>query len=222
MFMRLFCCTAVVGMTGASMLHADALIPFATTQCTLNGVAAPCQVSSNPNPGASVFGFGSLSKPGVGASASTDIASGLTSASSFIKMDMWASTAGPVRAGFIDFVCGADSGGVGPGFPSSASISGAGGCSGPEGHSIGDHVPFTLGVPFEIILTAEARAHFDPSGGDQSGGSIASINFFVFDANNASVDVFGPLAVPEPAYLGGTAVALLGVGTLLRKRSRLA
>ena len=108
MFMRLFCCTAVVTMTAASMLHADALIPFATTKCTLNGVAAPCEIIFAPPLASGAFVDAQTSFPYliVSAGAGTNIASGLTSASSFIKMDMWATTAGPVRAGFIDFVCG--------------------------------------------------------------------------------------------------------------------
>jgi hypothetical protein len=79
-------------------------------------------------------------------------------------------------------------------------------------------VPFTLGVPFEIVLTAEATAkNFE---GDAVGGSSASIFFSVFDPSGNTAEILGPLTVPEPAYLGVTAVALLGAGALLRKRSR--
>jgi hypothetical protein len=198
---RLFCCATFISLTGASMLHADALIPFATTKCILNGVAAPCQAGFPlPDHGAGVYANTSLASPSVNAGAATDIESGLTSGSSSIVLDMWATTAGPVRTGFIDFVCGADGdGSFGTAFPSSALIVGVGGCSGPMGHSIGDHVPFTLGVPFEIVLTAEARAHTDPLLGDATGGSTASISFTV---NGGGVELLGPLTVPEPSYLG--------------------
>ncbi len=224
MIMRLVCCAAVVSLTGARMIHADVLLPFATTSCTINGISTPCQMSYvlPEERGAWVSGDRlPFTTAKVDASAWTDLAAGVTSVFASITVQYWLYTPGPVRPGFID--CSSYGGGEtsGPGYW----MAGAG-VLGVDCGTMGQ-TPFTLGIPFEVGLfalvaaTLNSDARYDQSAG--AGAAVTSIT--VTDASGAPVEVLGPFSspteiVPEPSHLGFGALGLLGAAMLLGKRRR--
>jgi hypothetical protein len=135
-----------------------------------------------------------------------------------------AMTLGPVRNGFIE-ITGSGSGDSGSGNGSVGSYSfGCGFSCSPANDFNGTPLPFTLGVPFQIDVGAFASLF------GQGSGTI-SFQFSLFESfvpypgfaalPGASVAIFDPPAVPEPAaiLLGGTGLALLTLGRMLQRRS---
>ena len=134
-------------------------------------------------------------------------------------------TLGPVRAGFIEIFgfgggeFGNGSGSVG-GYSFVCSLS----CS-PGNYLSGTPLPFTLGVPFNVNVSAFAS--FPDSGGS---GQI-DFNFLVFESvtlfdgfgpmPGAPVTVFDVSAVPEPATYASLGLGLLGLIWASRRRSGL-
>ena len=131
-------------------------------------------------------------------------------------------TLGPVRPGFIQ-IDGGGGGEFGGGNVTIGAYSfncDSSGCSTP-GYTFGDLLPFTLGVPFQVDISA-----FADSFGTGSGNSY--FDFSVFESVDlgfpstpfagASVLVYDPPAVPEPATIllcaGG--LAFLAVGRRIR------
>lgn len=217
----LFLGVAVIAL-GTSMLSADVLTPFTTTNCSQNGAAVSCPFGfPPPNTGVGVWDIiHTLGTPGIdvefGASAMTDSASGLNSVAASISIDFFATTAGPVRAGSMSFGLHTDGdNGDGGGFFSYASISGVGSCSGMLCNSSGT-IPFTLGVPFEIMMSASGSGDAN-LGLDTGGFGSGEVVINLFDASGNPVAILAPVAIPEPEYMGVAAAALLGLKALLRK-----
>jgi hypothetical protein len=124
-----------------------------------------------------------------------------------------ATTLGPVRSGFIE-ITGSGSGesGVGSGSVGGYSFGCSFSCS-PANDLNGTPLPFTLGVPFQIDVSAFASAFGEGSGN-------ISFQFSVFESilipgfaplPGASVAVFDPPDVPEPATFAPLGVGLLSL-----------
>jgi hypothetical protein len=82
-------------------------------------------------------------------------------------------------------------------------------------------IPFTLGVPFEVALSASAAAAvsgYFPYFFDSAGAAQYGLVIDLFDSAGNPVDILGPVTIPEPAHLGLAVAALFGAGTLLRRR----
>ncbi len=224
-YSQLLICLALVGLTGET-LSGGTLDAFTTSNCTVNGVSVPCGPGAMGPPGASVFVNPiDLGTPGIDviavANALVDSTSGITSANASVRVDFFATTAGPVRQGSISYGVGGDGDGSGGGGGGgSASIAGVVSCSGSSGSGpcVIQHtgVPFLLGVPFEVIVTANASA--PPGSPDLAGGSgNGEVRVSLFDMSGNPVTIIAP--VPEPRHLGITALALMGAAVLFRKRA---
>jgi len=220
----LFSLCVIVIALGVDTLLADALTPFTTTSCMQNGTAVPCPFGFPPPPTGNGVGYDilALGTPGIdvimAANAETDSESGLNSASASISMDFFATTAGPVRAGSMTYGLHTDGdAGAGGTFGSFASISGVDSCSGMICNKSAT-IPFTLGVPFEIMMSASGSGAVGGFGGpDTGGGGSSEVIINLFDTSGAPVTILAP--IPEPTHLGLAAAALFGAGILLRRRS---
>jgi hypothetical protein len=109
-------------------------------------------------------------------------------------------TDGPVRPGTLLFTWTAFSGGgTGGGGSGHGDIAGGlftWGCGGEFGcHGANQTLPFTLGVPFEIVLSANAESGEYPLGG---GYGESSLTLSLLD-NGVPVTIS---PVPEPRFLG--------------------
>ncbi len=224
-YSQLLICLALLGLTGVKTLSGGALDAFTRSNCTVNGVPVPCGTGAGL--GASVFVNAiDLGTTGIdvaaGADALVDSASSITSANASVTVDFFATTAGPVRQGFISYSVTGDGDGS-PGYgggDGSASIVGVASCqgsSGPPGVCLIQHtgVPFLLGVPFEIIATANAFGGNSPVLGGGTG--YGEVRVSLFDMSGNPVKIIAP--VPEPSHLGITALALMGAAVLFRKRA---
>jgi hypothetical protein len=114
-------------------------------------------------------------------------------------------TLGPVRTGFIEMT-GIGAGVYGAGRVSIGNYSYLCGevCAIPEGV----WMPFTLGVPFNIDVSADAMIL-----GPVYGAGDISLQFSLFETTGASVVVYEAAAVPEPATLMAVGLGLFGLAT---------
>ncbi len=122
----------------------------------------------------------------------------------FAAADVTAVTLGPVRSGFIEMT-GNGSGEYGAGRVSIGNYSYLCGelCPIPEGV----WMPFTLGVPFDIDVSANAIIL-----GPVYGAGDISLQFSLFENTGASVVVYdAAAAVPEPAMFTAVGLGLLGL-----------
>lgn len=134
-------------------------------------------------------------------------------------------TLGPVRNGFIEITGGGGGESGGGGNVSIGGYSfacGSSGCS-PAGNFSGADLPFTLGVPFSVDISAAASSLGDGSG-------HINFQFSVFESidlgfpfqpfKGASVSVSDPVDTPEPVaiLLSGGGLALLALARRIRPR----
>jgi hypothetical protein len=118
--------------------------------------------------------------------------------------DVLAITLGPVRSGYIEMT-GNGSGEYGAGRVSVGNYSYLCGelCPIPNGV----WMPFTLGVPFDIDVSADAMIL-----GPVYGAGDISLQFSLFENTGASVVVYdAAAAVPEPAMFTAVGLGLLGL-----------
>jgi hypothetical protein len=117
--------------------------------------------------------------------------------------DAFAMTLGPVRSGYI-VMTGIGSGEYGAGRVSVGNYSFLCGefCAIPNGV----WMPFTLGVPFDIDVSAEAMIQ-----GPIYGAGDITLQFSLFESTGASVVVYdaAAAAVPEPAMFTAVGLGLL-------------
>jgi hypothetical protein len=115
--------------------------------------------------------------------------------------DVFAMTLGPVRSGYI-VMTGNGSGEYGAGRVSVGNYSYLCGevCPIPNGV----WMPFTLGVPFDIDVSADAMIL-----GPVYGAGDISVQFSLFETTGASVVVYDAAAVPEPSMFTAVGWGLL-------------
>jgi hypothetical protein len=207
-------------------------VPVISTACTVGGQSVACAGQYGTD---SVFAMASGSVVGLNSStglfvnAWADAESGSvnpgplfltlgSSAIASVSLDFFAATDGPQRQGFASFLLDTDGEhGFQVGATESMFVQGLGSCQGILCHSLGQLVPFQLGVPFEIGLSI-----FATSGSGQheyNGGSgNAGLRLQLFEADGTPVTIFDPVGpVPEP----GTWILLaLGMVTLSAFRAR--
>jgi hypothetical protein len=131
--------------------------------------------------------------------------------------DAFAMTLGPVRSGYI-VMTGIGSGEYGAGRVSVGNYSYLCGevCAIPNGV----WMPFTLGVPFDIDVSADAMIL-----GPVYGAGDISLQFSLFESTGASVVVYDAAvaAVPEPAMFMAVGLGLIFIwlfyGSRLRKKA---
>ena len=128
-------------------------------------------------------------------------------------------TLGPLRNGFIE-INGSGGGEFGNGSGSVGSYTFGCGQVTCSGILSGAPVPFELGVPFTISVSAFA-AEIGMFGGS---GDI-SFQFSLFEVSpinpmlpGAAVTIVGPLSLPEPATFAAVGLGLLGLAKLYRVR----
>ena len=123
----------------------------------------------------------------------------------FASADVLAITLGPVRSGYIEMT-GNGSGEYGAGRVSVGNYSYLCGevCPVPNGV----WMPFTLGVPFDIDVSADAIIL-----GPVYGAGTITLQFSLFESTGASVVVYdaAAVAVPEPAMFTAVGLGLLGL-----------
>jgi len=217
-------CIAVVALA-TTLLSANE-VTF-TSSCSENGSGVPCGTFQLPVEGgfgagvaAGFSGFGTPSiSATVGASAFTYAASGVYEAVASISTDFFATTAGPVRPGSMTYEVFTYAATGGPEGVAAADAHMAGVFSCPPQCS--GTIPFTLGVPFEVALSAFASGDasgFYPLFYDSAGAAQYGLTINLFDSAGNPVDILSPVTTPEPAHLGLAVAALFGAGILVRTR----
>ncbi len=209
-------------------------VPIITTICTVGGSSVGCSISPEQSGTESVAAYGSASIVGLNTANGLNIetiaeAQAGTAGSVFgslgssaiatVTLDFFGSTEGPERQGFATYLIYADGDhGGGASGGATSFISGLGSC----GNHCDEHgtlVPFELGVPFEIGLSAAAYGQRQEYKHTLDGGSgDAMVRLQLFEADGTPVTIFDPVGpVPEP----GTWILLaLGMVTLSAFRSR--
>jgi hypothetical protein len=212
----------LVALAGVSL--AIPIIPAANiTACTIQGVSVPCPTNANTS---STNATTIFSATGLDTDAGIEISAfanafdtGLPDIShssfAFITFDVFAYTAGPIRPGLATFLVSTDRDNGPDGFASAtSSISGLSTiCSlspsiGLGCHEVGTLVPFTLGIPFELRVSASGGSslenHSVEGGGD--GGSLLQLQ--LFELSGAPVTI---TALPEPGVWVLTGTGLVGL-----------
>ena len=152
---------------------------------------------------------------------------GFSDAQAELTVTIHASTSGPVRPGSLLFTwgAGADGSGGGGGI-GSGDIGGevAWGCSSQMGcYEVNKSLPFTLGIPFDILVSSTAHSscpHDVPIDFLCSdGGSESDLTLSLLDDSGSPVTILGAepdqAPVPEPRFLGFGAVLMLAAVRML-------
>lgn len=214
---------------GAILIGAQALISASLTpvsSCTIDGAAAAC-MPGDPNRAQTTFiyndGLGTDFLSIVVAASAGSGADPDTSGTASITLNFLATTEGPVRPGFVEYLIVADGDGssAGASYGSKVSVSGIGNCSAPFTCVDSGTIPFQLGIPFEIRMSAAAGGTF---AGFQSGAasdSTIELRFYELDSSGSQipVNILGPIITPEPNSTAAMLVSALGLIWLRRRRN---
>lgn len=216
---------------GTILIAAQAIFSASLTpvsDCTIDGAPVAC-MPGDPNRAQTLFmyndGLGTdFLSIVVNASAGSGPDFG-TSGTASIALNFLATTAGPARTGFVEYLIFADGdGSFGASYSSKVSVSGIGDCSAPFTCVDSGTIPFQLGIPFEIKMSAAAGGTFDPFVGFPTGGSSNStieLRFYELDSNGSRipVNILGPIITPEPNSTAAMLVSALGLIWLRRRRN---
>ena len=207
----------VLGFGGQTELLSAALVQ--TLTCQINSVPVPCPTTKgianvSASTTVSISGF-NTSKVVVSVEADAgaqDPSPDLFSAAATIFLDLPSFTAGPIRSGLASYFLTAqgdntngftNSSGVQLGILDTCQQS----LRGPTCFRPGILVPFTLGVPFNLGLQAQAAGSFRFSGSANSMGT-SNLSLQLFEANGTTpVNI---QLVPEPSQFGPMAAVMAG------------
>jgi hypothetical protein len=214
----------IAALSGQTILGASLT---AVTSCTVDGLPVACS-PGNPNSASALF-FASpdIGGPDLGLTVAASAAAGLLgNTTGFVSIDLtfYAKGAGPVRPGLAKISVGTDGDGTlggATGGSAHASVADLISCTlaGPC-FEFGDF-PLMLGVPFQIKLQASAFAEdFGEAVGFSTSSSIQlSLFEFAQDGSLRSVNILGPVVVPEPNQFGPALLAALA-GIVWRVQAR--
>lgn len=217
--------TAICFAFGCVQSFAAAIMvpePKVTTECEVAGQSVGCgyndgSTKAMTRTSATISGFGAnhifLNLDAYAEAGTWNFNAQRTSSSALalINLDFLASTDGPQRPGLMTYSLVADGDhGAGGGASATAYVEGLAACQYPACHNAGTLVPFTLGTVFSISMFARG---FGGSGVHalDGGEGYTYISLSLFDVFGNPVNIYDPVAIPEPS----TGLLVLAVLALL-------